>query len=233
MNTLEILNRIQGQLIVSCQALQHEAMYSDQYPIMKHFALAAQDGGAGGIRANTVRDIIAIRQTISIPVIGIIKQTYGDNPVFITPTIRQVADLVKTGCEIIAMDATARPRPDGVSLEALFSNCKNQWPNQVLMADCSTLQEGLRAKQLGFDLVATTLSGYTDYTQDKCLPDMELVKQLADSGCRVIAEGGIHTPQELAQVMEAGAFAAVVGAAITRPMEITKNFINALEVKRK
>lgn len=227
-DTKTVLDQIRGRLIVSCQALPEEAMYSAEYPIMLHFARAAQRGGAGGIRANSVRDISAIRAAVQLPVIGIIKRKYGDNPVCITPTFREVEELMETGCEIIAMDATARQRPDGEPLENLFAKCRKAWPHQLFMADCSDRAEGLLAHAMGFDLIGTTLSGYTDASQGVTLPNLELIRSLAEAGCRVIAEGGIWTPQQLVQAMECGAFASVVGTAITRPMEITRRFTEAV-----
>ena len=140
-----VLEQIRGRLIVSCQALPEEAMYSTEYPIMQHFARAARRGGAGGIRANSVRDIRAIRAEVALPVIGIIKRKYGDCPVCITPTLREVEELAETGCEIIAMDATMRPRPDDERLEVVFAKCRERWPDRLWMADCATEAEGLRA----------------------------------------------------------------------------------------
>ncbi|MDD3409849.1 MAG: N-acetylmannosamine-6-phosphate 2-epimerase [Eubacteriales bacterium] len=224
-----ILDKIKGQLIVSCQALPTEAMYSADYPIMKHFAQAALRGGAGGVRANTVRDINAIRAEVPLPVIGIIKREFGDNPVYITPTLAEVRELAQTGVEIIALDATSRERPDGVGLDELFARCKTEFPQQLFMADCSTPEEGLHAWEIGFDLIGTTLSGYTAYTKGTKNPNLAMMRALAEHGCRVIAEGGIWTPEDLQNAMQCGVHAAVVGTAITRPMEITQRFADALK----
>ena len=225
----EILENIRGKLIVSCQALPIEPMYSAEYPIMKHFAKAAMLGGAGGIRANTVRDIAAIKGEVPLPVIGIIKVDYADSPIYITPTIAEVESLVEVGCDIIAMDATNRPRPQNGTLNALFEECRRRWPKQLFMADCSNVEEGLNAWKLGFDLIGTTMAGYTPYTKGRTLPDFEMMKALAEHGCRVIAEGGIWSPYELKQALDIGAHAAVVGSAITRPMEITHRYAAALK----
>ena len=225
----EVLERIRGRLIVSCQALPEEAMFSAEYPIMKHFARAAQLGGAGGIRANSVRDIRAILADVALPVIGIIKRKYGDCPVCITPTLREVEELAETGCEIIAMDATMRPRPDDERLEVVFAKCRERWPDRLWMADCATEAEGLRAWAMGFDLIGTTLAGYTEDTRGTALPDFGLMRKLTGAGCRVMAEGGIWTPEQLSQAMDCDAFAAVVGTAITRPMEITRRFAGVLQ----
>lgn len=225
-----ILTALRGKLIVSCQALESEPMYCDTMSLMGHFAKAAAQGGAAGIRANTVRDIEQIRRFVDLPILGIIKRVYGHSEVFITPTMREVDALVGIGCEIIAMDATCRERPGAQPLETLFAHCHREYPDQLFMADCSTYEEGMRAAELGFDVVSTTLAGYTTYTKELCLPDLECVRRLKEnSGAYVIAEGGIWTPEQLRMAFEAGADAAVVGTAITRPMEITRRFVRAIE----
>lgn len=231
MDNKEILNQIKGGLIVSCQALRTEPLY-DSY-IMSKMALAASLGGAVGIRANTVIDIKAIKEKITLPVIGIIKNEYNDSEVYITPTIKEVDELVNIGCEIIATDATARPRPNGTSFEEFFKEVRAKYPNQLFMADTSCFEEGKRAEELGFDLIGTTMSGYTPYTKDRQLPDLELIKRYSNElHTPVIAEGGIWCPNDLINAYEAGAFSAVVGTAITRPMDITKRFVRALEDKQ-
>ena len=131
----EILDKIKGGLIVSCQALASEPLY-DSY-IMSKMALAAKLGGAVGIRANTVVDIKAIKEKVDLPLIGIIKQEYDDSDVYITPTMKEVDALVETGCEIIAIDATNRLRPNGETLEAFFTKVREKNPNQLLMSDTS------------------------------------------------------------------------------------------------
>lgn len=224
----QIIEAIRGKLIVSCQALESEPMYSPTYPIMKHFALAAMQGGAGGIRANTVRDILAIKEEVPLPVIGIIKREYPDSPIYITPTLAEVEELMGAGPEIIAFDATWRKRPGGVALEEMTALCRQKYPHQVFMADCSTLEEGVRAQELGFDLIGTTLAGYTDATRGMALPNFDLMKALVQKGCKVVAEGGICTPRQLKATYETGVHAAVVGSAITRPLEITRRFFAAV-----
>lgn len=224
----QIIEAIRGKLIVSCQALEDEPMYSPAYPIMKHFALAAFQGGAGGIRANTVRDILAIKEAVSLPVIGIIKRGYPDNPIYITPTLAEVEELMAAGPEIVAFDATRRERPDGKTLEEMIAICRARYPEQVFMADCSTFEEGMRARELGFDLIGTTLAGYTADTEGIELPAFDLMKRLVENGCTVVAEGGICTPEQLRAAYETGIHAAVVGSAITRPLDITRRFFAAV-----
>lgn len=228
MTNQEILNQIKGGLIVSCQALKTEPLY-DSY-IMSKMAWAAYLGGAVGIRANTVVDILAIKEKVDLPVIGIIKEEYEDSDVYITPTMKEVDALVEIGCDIIAVDATNRLRPNGITFEEFFKEVRAKYPNQLFMADTSCFEEGKLAEELGFDLIGTTMAGYTPYTKGRKLPDCELIKQYAtELNTPIIAEGGIWVPQDLIDVYEAGAFGAVCGTAITRPMDITKRFVKALE----
>lgn len=227
MTNQEILNQIQGELIVSCQALKEEPLHSSY--IMSRMAYAAMLGGACGIRANTTEDIIEIKKTVNLPVIGIIKQIYEGSDVYITPTMKEVDALVSCGCEIIAIDATKRSRPDGRSIEEIFPEIRAKYANQLFMADCSDVEEGMKAAQIGFDLIGTTLSGYTTYTKDTKLPNFSMIETLAKKcGKPVIGEGGVWNPEELKQVFAAGAFSAVVGTAITRPMEITNRYVKAI-----
>ncbi|WP_336787712.1 N-acetylmannosamine-6-phosphate 2-epimerase [Paenibacillus sp. MMO-177] len=223
-----LFERIQGRLVVSCQALPEEPLHSPF--IMGKMAYAASLGGAAGIRANSVEDIREIKTRVNLPIIGIIKQVYGDCPVFITPTMAEVDALCGEGVELIAMDATDRVRPDGSTIAELFPQIRAKYPNQLFMADCSTYEEALQAAELGFDCVGTTLSGYTEATKGQALPDFGLIAKLVQTlNVPVIAEGGISTPEELRAMFDLGTYAAVVGSAITRPMDITKRFLKALE----
>lgn len=228
MTNKEILEQIKGGLIVSCQALATEPLY-DSY-IMSKMAWAAYLGGAVGIRANTVVDIKAIKEKVDLPVIGIIKQDYEGCDVYITPTMKEVDALVEAGCEIIAVDATNRLRPGGVTFEEFFKEVRAKYPDQLFMADTSCFEEGKLAEELGMDLIGTTMAGYTPYTKGRTLPDVELIERYAkELHTPVIAEGGIWCPDDLKNVYKAGAFSAVCGTAITRPMDITKRFVKALE----
>ncbi len=227
-NNKQILEQIKGGLIVSCQALSTEPLY-DSY-IMSKMAYAAYLGGAVGIRANTVVDILAIRERVDLPIIGIIKEVYPNSDVYITPTMKEVDALVEIGCDIIAVDATNRTRPNGVSFEEFFREVRAKYPDQLFMADTSCFEEGKKALELGFDLLGTTMSGYTPYTKGTSLPDFTLMKRYKEElGATVIAEGGIWVPEQLVEAFANGAHAAVVGTAITRPMDITKRFVKALE----
>ena len=224
----EILNKIKGGLIVSCQALKTEPLY-DSY-IMSKMAYAAMLGGAVGIRANTIVDILAIRKRVDLPIIGIIKQEYDGSDVYITPTMDEVDALVEIGCDIIATDATNRIRPNGKNFEDFFSEVRAKYPNQLFMADTSCFEEGQLAERLGFDLIGTTMAGYTPYTKGRSLPDLELIEKYSkELNVPIVAEGGIWSPEDLKNVYKAGAFSAVCGTAITRPMDITKRFVKALD----
>jgi len=224
----DILDQIRGGLVVSCQALSTEPLYSSY--IMSRMAYAAQLGGAVGIRANTPEDIIEIKKTVNLPVIGLYKQVFEDSHVYITPTMEAVRDIVAANAEIIAIDATDRLRPHGISLDAFFKEVREMYPNQLFMADCATYEEAIHAREIGFDLVGTTLCGYTEQTKGVAIPNFDLLQRLAkNSKIPVIAEGGIWSPEQLKQALECGVHAAVVGTAITRPMDITKRYVQAIQ----
>lgn len=221
-----MLDQIKGKLVISCQALPGEPLHSPM--IMGRMALAAKNAGAAGIRAQGVEDIIEIKQVTGLPVIGIIKRNYPDSEVFITATKKEVQELLATDCEMIALDATIRPRPNGELLQDLLDQIHAA--NRLAMADCSTVEEAKIAEEMGFDCVSTTLAGYTSYSTQTSGPDVELVKQLVkDCQIPVIAEGKIHTPEQLKEIMDLGVYSAVVGGAITRPQEIAQRFIAKLE----
>lgn len=229
MDNETFFERVRGKLIVSCQALPEEPLHSSF--IMGRMALAAAWGGAAGIRANTVEDIEEIRKHVDLPVIGIIKKVYGDHPdVYITSSMDEVDALVRCGVEVVAMDATRRTRPGGVSLEDFFRRVREKYPDQLFMADCSDAEEGLNAAAMGFDLIGTTMAGYTPYTAGRKLPPFDMIKTLVhECGKPVVAEGNISSPEQLRHAMDMGVLTVVVGSAITRPMEITRRFVAALE----
>lgn len=217
-----------GGLIVSCQALKDEPMFGSG--VMAKFALAAKQGGAVGIRANTVKDIRAIKKAVDLPIIGIIKKVYAGCHVYITPTFSEAKTLIDEGVDVIATDGTLRLRPRGETLSDLVKKIRDYNDKVLLMADCSTVEEGENAEKLGFDFIGTTLSGYTEYTKGVSLPDYEMIGKLVRIlKTPVIAEGGIKTPEELKKALDSGAFAAVVGGAITRPKQITERFVSAIK----
>lgn len=229
MNKKDFFERVRGKLIVSCQALPEEPLHSSF--IMGRMAYAAFLGGAAGIRANTVEDIIEIKKTVDLPIIGIIKKVYPDRPdVYITPTMAEVDALVDCGVEVIALDATDRTRPGDLTLAEFFAQVRAKYPEQLFMADCSSVEEGIKAAEMGFDLIGTTMAGYTPYTKGRSLPPFDMIETLVKAcGKPVIAEGNIATPEHLREAMDMGVLTVVVGSAITRPMEITKRFVAALD----
>lgn len=221
---------LKGKLIVSCQALPHEPLYSSF--IMGRMAQAAQEGGAAGIRANTPEDIREIRSRVGLPIIGIIKQCYEGSDVYITPTMAEVDRLMEVRPEIIAVDATNNPRPSGITLENFVTQIREKYPGQLLMADCSTVEEAIHADEIGFDFIGTTLVGYTRQSKgdDLSKDDFAILRKILKSvRHRVIAEGKIDTPQKARRVIEMGAFSVVVGSVITRPQFITRTFVEEIE----
>lgn len=218
--------QVKGKLIVSCQALPDEPLHSSY--IMGRMAYAAYVGGASGIRANTVADIKEIKTTVDLPIIGIIKHQYGDNNVYITPTMTEIDALVAEGVDVIAIDGTKRERPDGRTLEDLMKEVRAKYPEQLFMADISCAEEAVECERLGFDIVGTTLVGYTEYTKGND-PLTELAKVVAAVKIPVIGEGNLDTPAKAKKALETGAYAVVVGGAITRPQQITRKFVTEME----
>lgn len=221
-----MLNKIKGKLIVSCQALENEPLHSSF--IMSKMAIAAQLGGASGIRAQSKVDIDAIMEVCDLPMIGIIKRNYADSEVFITATRKEVEELLTTRCEMIALDATKRVRPNNEKIEDLVQMIHDH--GRLAMADCSTFEECMEAERIGFDVVSSTLCGYTDYSKLIDGPNFELIERCVKNlKVPFIAEGKINTPEELAKILELGAYCAVVGGAITRPQLITERFAKMIK----
>ena len=195
-------------------------------------ARAAAEGGARGIRANTKEDIAEIKTQVDLPVIGIVKRDYEDSKIYITPTMKEIEELMEVKPEIIALDATSALRPGGKTLDEFFREVKEKYPEQLFMADCSTVEEALHADELGFDFIGTTLVGYTDQSRHLKIEnnDFEIIREiLAKAKHPVIAEGNINTPEKAKRVIELGCYSVVVGSIITRPQLITKSFAQVLE----
>lgn len=222
-----ILNSLKGGLIVSCQALENEPLFGAE--TMGKMAVAAKIGGAVGIRANTGADIFEIKKTVSLPVIGLVKKEYKDSEIYITPTLKEVTEVAEAGAEIIAFDATNRLRPNDQTLTEFVEEVKGKYPQHFLMGDISTYEEGVLAVKLGLDMISTTLCGYTPYTsQHNSFNRQLLIDLINTTDVPIIAEGRVHTPELAAECIRLGAFAVVVGSAITRPQEITNRFVNEI-----
>jgi N-acylglucosamine-6-phosphate 2-epimerase len=221
--------RLRGGLIVSCQALESEPLFGSE--IMAKVALSAAQGGAVGIRANTPSDIKAIKQLVpQLPVFGLWKVVVpGFEDVYITPRVRECIAVAEAGAEVIALDATLRPHPEG-TMQDLIRAAKSATGCYIL-ADIDSEEAALAAIEAGADAISTTLSGYTPTSPQMTGPDLDLVRRLALRKLPVplFAEGRIHTPEDARAALDAGAFGVIVGGAITRPRQITERFIAGLK----
>ena len=229
MGTQDRIKALKGQLIVSCQALPQEPLHSSF--IMGRMARAAKEGGAAGIRANTKEDIKEIQEVTGLPIIGIVKRDYPDSAVYITPTMKELKELMEVKPEIVAIDATGALRPGNVTLADFFHQIKEKYPEQKLMADCSTIEEALFADELGFDFIGTTMVGYTPQSKGLKIEenDFEILRTILEKVKHpVIAEGNVNSPEKAKRVIELGSYAVVVGSSITRPQLITKGYAEAV-----
>lgn len=229
MTKAELLESIKGQMIISCQAVKGEPLYVEEESIMYLMARAAKLAGTPAIRTSSIRDVVAIKKETGLPVIGLVKIQYPGYESYITPTMKEVDDLVAAGSDIVALDCTMRKRGDGKTINEFIKEIKDKYPDIILMADISNFEEGINAWKCGVDIVGTTMSGYTDYTSKKDEPDYELMERLAkDTDIAVIGEGKIHYPDQAVKALQTGAWAIVVGGAITRPLEIANRFMAAI-----
>ena len=215
-----ILDRLRGRLIVSCQAYPGEPLRVPE--IMLRMAQAVIAGGAAGIRAQGLDDIRLIADSTDVPLTGLWKD--GDDDVFITPTLEHAIAVADAGAHIVALDGTRRPRPDGRTLAETITRLREH-ADVLVMADCGSLDDALAAEDAGADIVGTTLAGYTGEREKTQGPDVELIDQLVARCERpVVVEGRVHTPAQAADAIARGAFAVVVGTAITHPTTITSWF---------
>ena len=214
-----------GGLIVSCQAYPGEPLRHPETTAQMAEAVVA--GGAVAIRAQGLADISLIKERTTVPLIGLWKD--GHDGVFITPTLRHARAVRDAGAEIIALDGTRRPRPDGLTLADTIARLRDSGPT-LIMADCGSLDDALAASDAGADLIGTTLAGYTDDRPRTTGPDLELLTQIVTHlpGLPVVAEGRVHTPEQARAALNTGAHAVVVGTAITHPTTITNWFRQAL-----
>ncbi|WP_306316744.1 MULTISPECIES: N-acetylmannosamine-6-phosphate 2-epimerase [unclassified Streptomyces] len=223
MNTPTLFPALSGRLIVSCQAPPGDPM-RDTGTLVR-LARSAAAGGAAGIRANEPEVVAAIRAAVDLPLIGLWKD--GDTGVYITPSVRHAVAVAEAGADVVAIDATARARPDGSTFAAAAAAVHAA--GALVMADVSAYDEGVTAAAEGADLVSTTLSGYAPGSPKQSGPDLDLVAALAAAlDVPVVAEGRIRTPREAAQALERGAHSVVVGTAITAPTALTSQFVTGL-----
>ena len=221
----DILNSLKGRLIVSCQAYPGEPMLDPR--TMAQVAQAAVTGGAAGIRGKGLEDLRAMRAVVDIPLIGLVK--IGNEGVYITPTLDDCIQVAETGCEIVALDATRRPRPDGRTLAETIAEFRLVYPSVLLMADCGSLDDAVAAVAAGVDILGTTLAGYTGERPKTAGPDWEFVDEvIALNALPVFVEGRIYSPADAAEAIRRGAWAVVVGTAITHPSTITSWFADAV-----
>ena len=213
MDKEKLFAQIKGGLIVSCQALEHEPLYTKEGGVMPLMAKAAAMSGAVGIRANTVRDITQIKQVVDLPVIGIIKKDYPGTPMYITVTMKEVDELVACGVDILAVQGTGALRPDGSTSAQFIRAIKAKYPEQLVMADCDNLENAMLCAEAGADF-STTMQLPTPETTGIDDIDFDFIRKLsAECPAKIIAEGHIHYPEQAVKALEAGAFALVVGGA--------------------
>lgn len=230
MTKQEILDAIHGKMIVSCQAIPGEPLYMEDDSVMYLMARAAKRAGTPAIRTSSIRDVVAIKKETGLPVIGLVKINYPGYDSYITPTMKEVDDLVAVGSDVVALDCTLRKRGDGTTINEFIAQIREKYPDIILMADISNYEEGINAWKCGVDIAGTTMSGYTDYTSKKDEPDYELMSRLAaDIDIPVIGEGKIHYPDQAVKALQTGIWSIVVGGAITRPLEIAQRFMKAID----
>ncbi|MCK9410352.1 MAG: N-acetylmannosamine-6-phosphate 2-epimerase [Bacteriovoracaceae bacterium] len=227
----ELIAGLRNGLIVSCQPDNEDPFNTSAF--VAAFARAAEKGGASAIRTEGTANIASVRAAIGLPVIGFINGQFPNGWVCITPDFKDIELILHAGADMVALDVTPRKRPNGLDGIEFFEEVRNQF-DVPLIADIATFEEGIRAAEMGADAVATTLSGYTEYTQQRNQdePDFSLIEELARAvKIPVIAQGRIWSPQHANEAVKRGAYCVVAGSAITRPSMITKRFVDAIVSK--
>lgn len=226
MHIPKLLAGLKGELVVSCQAYPGEPL--NDPAVLALMCQSAVQGGAAGVRVQGLESIRLARAAVDVPVIGLVKD--GAGGVFITPTLEHALAAARAGADIVALDGTRRPRPDGLTLRRTIAALHESSP-ALVMADCGSLEDVLYAVEAGADLVGTTLAGYTADRPKTPGPDLELLADISrlDLPVPLIAEGRIHTPEQARAALDRGAFAVVVGTAITHPTTITGWFAAAVK----
>jgi N-acylglucosamine-6-phosphate 2-epimerase len=221
---VSLLDALRGGLIVSVQAWRGSAL--DDPHVIAAMALAAQESGASGVRIEGVEHLRAVRARVALPIVGLVKREYPGFEPYITPTLEEVRAVLAAGAEIVAFDATARPRPVAALGELIAAIHAGE---RLALADCSTAADAVAAAALGADLVATTLCGYTPETTGRALPALDLVREIARLGRFTLCEGGVRAPAQVRAALEAGADAVVVGTAITNVDWLVREFAGAAD----
>lgn len=231
MDRKEILQQMRGKLIVSCQAYEDNPLYGVENMVM--MAKCVLKGGAGGLRVCWPQTAKEVRKVCRVPIVGINKVIDPLNfdmysSVFITPTYQSAVDMIEAGCDIIALDGTMRKRPNDEKLTDIVQKIRKNYPHVLLMADLATIEEGIACAAMGFDILSSTLSGYTEETKgrNELEPDYQLIKELkAKTNCFINGEGRVWNLEQLNTVWELGADMVTIGSSITNPMKTTQYLI--------
>jgi len=220
-----LLSRVRGGLIVSVQAWKGSAL-DDPY-VIAALARAAQDEGAVAVRVAGGSHVRAVRARIDIPIIGLVKREYAGFAPYITPTLAEVGEIVDAGADVVAFDATLRPRPNAATIDAIIAAIASA--GRLAMADCATAADGARAHAAGAEIIATTLCGYTPETAGRSLPALDMVRELAATDAFVVCEGGVTSPEQVRAAIDVGADAVVVGTAITNVNWLVRRFAGSAD----
>ena len=221
-----LVERLRKGLVVSCQAPADSPLHDPH--IIAAIAQAAVDRGAVAVRIDSPPHIQSVRHHVSVPIIGLWKRQFPDSEVYITPQYRQAQAVALAGADIIAIDATSRPRPGGITLPDLIARIRTDLQKPV-MADIDTVENAIAAAEAGADFIGTTLYGYTAATQEHAPPGFEVLQELTQTLKHpIICEGGITSPAMARNALDLGAHCVVVGTAITGVDAQTRAFYTAI-----